>query len=76
MARETVWEQVRRIGVELGSRFSNQEHALRNARAATTALSRARVERDAVELYLEEREDEREDAVEERRVLRQREGGA
>lgn len=38
----------------LVSRRSN-ERALHNARAATTALSRLRVEREEVELFLQER---------------------
>jgi len=33
----------------------SNERALANARQATTALSRARVEREEVELYLEQR---------------------
>ena len=51
-----VWDQLVQTGVELGARLSSQERAVRNARAATTELSRARVERDAVELYLADHE--------------------
>jgi len=36
----------------LFARLVSQERALANARAAATELSRARVERDEVELYL------------------------
>ena len=45
-------DQLVELGVELAARLSSQEHAVANARSATTALSRARVERDAVELFL------------------------
>ena len=40
----------------------SNEQALANARAATTALSRRRVERDEVELYLGRRYADRADA--------------
>ena len=50
----TLREQLAELGIELAARLSSQERAVANARSATTALSRARVERDAVELYLEE----------------------
>jgi hypothetical protein len=53
------WDQVVRVGLDLGARMSSQDRAVRNARVATTELSRARVERDAVELYLADREEER-----------------
>ena len=59
MPSRTLWDQVVRMGLDLGARMSSQERAVRNARAATTELSRARVERDAVELYLADREEER-----------------
>jgi hypothetical protein len=62
------WDQLVQAGVDLGVRLSSQERAVRNARLATTELSRARVERDAVELYLADLEEERlaslEDAAE------------
>ena len=45
-------DQLVELGVELAARLSSQEHAVANARSATTAMSRARVERDAVELFL------------------------
>ena len=48
-------EQLLDLGKELVARLSSQEHSVANARAATTELSRARVERNAVELFLEER---------------------
>jgi hypothetical protein len=54
-----LWDQVVRMGLDLGARMSSQDRAVSNARAATTELSRARVERDAVELYLTDREEER-----------------
>ena len=54
-----LWDQVVRAGTDLAVRLSSQDHAVRNARVATTELSRARVERDAVELYLADREEER-----------------
>jgi hypothetical protein len=55
----TLWDHVVQAGADLAVRFSSQERALRNARAATTELSRARVERDAVELFLADHEEER-----------------
>ena len=51
----TLREQLLDLGKELVARLSSQEHSVANARAATTELSRARVERNAVELFLEER---------------------
>ncbi len=48
-------EQLLDLGLELVSRMSSQERSVANARAATTALSRARVERNEVELFLEQR---------------------
>jgi hypothetical protein len=48
----TLRDHLVELGVELAARLSSQEHAVANARSATTALSRARVERDAVELFL------------------------
>ncbi len=51
------WDQLVQAGAELGARLSSQERAVRNARLATTELSRARVERDAVELYLADHEE-------------------
>ena len=56
---QALWDQVVRMGLDLGARMSSQDRSVRNARAATTEMSRARVERDAVELYLADREDER-----------------
>ena len=53
----TWWDQLVQAGVDLGIRLSSQEGAVRNARLATTALSRARVERDAVELFLVDHEE-------------------
>ena len=50
----TLKDQLLELGVELAARMSSQTTALANARSATTALSRARVERDSVELYLAE----------------------
>jgi hypothetical protein len=52
--KDQLWE----LGFELAARLSSQETAVANARSATTALSRARVERDAVELYLAELEEQ------------------
>jgi hypothetical protein len=65
-------------GRDLGARLSSQERALRNARVATTVLSRARVERDAVELYLADQEERRaaaqgDDLLEHGPIPRQRE---
>ena len=54
-------------GRDLGVRLSSQERAVRNARLATTEMSRARVERDAVELYLSDHEEERLAALEDAR---------
>jgi hypothetical protein len=51
----TLRDQLLELGAELASRLSSQEQAVANARAATTELSRARVERDAVDLFLAER---------------------
>ena len=51
----TLREQLLDLGKELVARLSSQEHSVANARAATTELSRARVERNAVELFLEQR---------------------
>jgi len=48
-------EQLLDLGMELVARLSSQDHSVANARAATTELSRARVERNAVELFLEQR---------------------
>ena len=73
----TWWDQLVQAGVDLGVRLSSQERAVRNARLATTEMSRARVERDAVELYLSDREEERLAALEdaaEGRLPRQRRG--
>lgn len=47
----TLRDQLVELGVELAARLSSQEHAVANARSATTALSRARVERDSVDLF-------------------------
>ena len=41
-------------GTRLGSQLANQETALTNARRASTQLLRRRVERDEVELYLDD----------------------
>ena len=59
-----LWDQLVQTGAELAVRLSSQERAVRNARAATTELSRARVERDAVELFLADHEEERREALE------------
>lgn len=48
---------------DLGQALSDQERALDNARRATTALSRKRVERDEVDLYLEDLEAAAQEAV-------------
>ena len=61
----TWWDQLVQAGADLGARLSSQERAVRNARLATTEMSRARVERDAVELFLLDREEERLAASEE-----------
>jgi hypothetical protein len=53
----TLKDQLFELGVELAARMSSQTTALANARSATTALSRARVERDSVELFLAELEE-------------------
>ena len=62
------WDHVVQAGRDLGARLSSQERALRNARAATTVLSRARVERDAVELYLADHEERLAAAQDDERV--------
>jgi nucleoside-triphosphatase THEP1 len=43
----------RRVAVELAGWLAGQEQALSNARRASTEVSRRRVERDEVTLYLE-----------------------
>jgi hypothetical protein len=48
----TLRDQIAELGLEIAARLSSQERAVANARSATTALSRARVERDSVELFL------------------------
>ena len=53
---QTLWDQLVDAGAALAARLSSQERAVSNARGATTELSRARVERDAVELYLADHE--------------------
>jgi hypothetical protein len=56
---QALWDQLVRLGLEISTRMSSQDRAVANARVATTELSRARVERDAVELYLAGHEEER-----------------
>ncbi len=51
----TLREQLLDLGRELMARVSSQERSVANARSATTELSRARVERNDVELFLEQR---------------------
>ncbi len=51
---QTVWRQAWTWGTALGNRLADQETALTNARRASTQLLRRRVERDEVELYLDE----------------------
>ncbi len=55
----TLWDHLVQAGMELGGRLSSQERSVRNARGATTELSRARVEREAVELFLADHEERR-----------------
>ncbi|GAA1942281.1 hypothetical protein [Nocardioides marmoribigeumensis] len=69
MASSTLWDQLVQVGRDLAVRLSSQERAVRNARGATTELSRARVERDAVELFLADHEEERQAALELERDL-------
>jgi hypothetical protein len=64
VASSTLWDQLVQAGRDLAVRLSSQERAVRNARGATTELSRARVERDAVELFLADHEEERRAALE------------
>jgi hypothetical protein len=68
-SRQTLWDQLVDAGAAIAARLSSQDRAVSNARGATTELSRARVERDAVELFLADREERRlahEDASDER----------
>ena len=58
-SRQTLWDQLVDVGTAVAARLSNQERAVSNARGATTEMSRARVERDAVELYLADHEEQR-----------------
>ena len=44
----------RRVVVGLASWLAGQDQALENARRASTVVSRRRVERDAVEIYLDQ----------------------
>ena len=53
---QSAWRQARSWGTRLGSHLANQETALTNARRASTHLLRRRVERDEVELYLDDLE--------------------
>jgi hypothetical protein len=50
----TLRDQLLELGLELATRLSSQDRAVANARGATTEMSRARVERDAVEIFLAE----------------------
>ena len=59
-----LWDQLVQAGTDLAVRLSSQDRAVRNARVATTEMSRARVERDAVELFLADHEEERRAALE------------
>ena len=61
----TLKDQLLELGIEIAARVSSQERAVANARTATTALSRARVERDSVDLYLAELGDQGEGRDEE-----------
>ena len=61
----TLKDQLLELGIEIAARVSSQERAVANARTATTALSRARVERDSVDLYLAELDDQDERGDEE-----------
>ena len=51
---QSAWRQAWSWGTRLGSHLANQETALTNARRASTHLLRRRVERDEVELYLDD----------------------
>ena len=51
---QSVWRQAWAWGTAVGSRLADQETALTNARRASTQLLRKRVERDEVELYLDD----------------------
>jgi hypothetical protein len=59
-------DQMLELGIEIMARLSSQETAVHNARAATTALSRARVERDSVDLFLDGLDDPIDDGDDER----------
>jgi hypothetical protein len=67
---QSAWRQARTWGTRLGSHLASQETALTNARRASTHLLRRRVERDEVELYLEDlgKEPEAPAALPERRA--------
>ena len=66
---QSAWRQAWSWGTRLGSHLANQETALTNARRASTDLPRRRVERDEVELYLDDLES-RPEGPEERRGAR------
>ena len=51
---QSAWRQAVTWGTRLGARLADQETALTNARRASTQLLRKRVERDEVELYLDD----------------------
>lgn len=62
----TLKDQLLELGLELATRLSSQDTAVVNARTATTELSRARVERDSVELYLADLDEPAEESEEPR----------
>ena len=70
---QSAWRQAWSWGTRLGSHLANQETALTNARRASTHLLRRRVERDEVELYLDDlgSEPAQSPAVPEQRAPRQ-----
>jgi hypothetical protein len=51
---QSAWRQAWSWGTRLSAHLANQETALTNARRASTHLLRRRVERDEVELYLDD----------------------
>ena len=54
---QSVWRQARSWGTRVGIQLSSQETSLVNARRASTQLSRRRVERDEVDIFLDDLED-------------------
>ena len=57
----SVWSQARTWATRVGDQLASQEVAISNARRASTQLLRRRVERDEVEIFLDDL-DERDQA--------------